>query len=626
MTAGPWEVRSPNGLVRMTVSVDSGTRALSYDVAHGDSVVLAGSQLGIERTDAKFVSDLEVLSVSSEVTLDQSYSMVHGKQLELRNHVSERVLHTRNGTGDRMDIVLRSYDDGVAFRYEFPESSAEVRTVQSEATSFRFAAPGSAWMQPTQDPTIHAPAYENLHSNAIPIGSVAPGPAWNLPALFHSGSHWVMITESNVDGGYCGGHLGAEPQGMEYRVALPQALEGNGVGDVEPAQRLPWSMPWRAIIVAPELGPVVESSLPSHLGRECEVADTEWIRPGRVSWSWWSDVDSPQNLNSLRDYVDFASEMGWEHTLVDANWTMHPEAELRGLIDYAAAKDVGVFLWYNSGGPHNVVAEQPRDLMVDRAVRRAEMRRIAEWGVVGMKVDFFQSDKQVGIQLIEDIITDAADHQLMVNLHGCTVPRGWTRRWPHLMTLEAVPGAEQYIFLPTYPAAAPSNNTVLPFTRNVVGPMDYTPTTFSDQTYPRLTTAAHELALSVVFESGLQHFADSAESYRRQPTEVVDFLRSVPANWEETRFVAGRPGEFVVLARRSGAKWYLAGINGSANARSVGVPIGFFHGSDSVQTFLDGDSRDEFVISSGGDAGSILQVEMAPFGGFVARALSHSHI
>jgi alpha-glucosidase len=264
--------------------------------------------------------------------------------------------------------------------------------------------------------------------------------------------------------------------------------------------------------------------------------------------------------------------------------------------------------------------EQPRDRMFDRAIRRAEMARLAEWGVRGVKVDFFHSDKQAGIQLYLEILADAAEVGLMVNFHGCTVPRGWSRTWPNLMTMEAVPGAEQYSFDPGYPAAAPWHNTILPFTRNAVGPMDYTPVTFGHQLYPHVTTAGHELALSVVFESGLLHLADSAESYRSLPRPVRDFLSVVPAVWDETRFLAGEPGAFVVVARRQAEAWYVGGITGD-EAREIAVALAFLESGSFSQTLItDGRTGDGFDVADATvDARGELSVAMPARGGFVAR-------
>ena len=321
----------------------------------------------------------------------------------------------------------------------------------------------------------------------------------------------------------------------------------------------------------------------------------------------------------MQPFVDWAAEMEWEYTLLDAHWNVHSDEAIERFIRSARDKGVGVWLWYNSGGPNNEVFEQPRDRMYEAETRRAEFAKLAAWGVAGVKVDFFQSDKQAGIQLFWDILADAAESQIMVNLHGCTIPRGWRRTWPHLMTMEGVRGAEQYGFDEGFPETAVWHNTILPFTRNVVGPMDYTPVTFSDFLFPHLTTNGHELALAVVFESGLQHYADSVTAYRDTPPYVQQMLRNIPAGWDETRFIDGYPGEFVVLARRSGASWYLAGINGSKEERDLDLPLEFLNEPADALLATDGDDGRWRSTTSIHQPGDRFAVVMQPAGGFLTR-------
>ena len=315
--------------------------------------------------------------------------------------------------------------------------------------------------------------------------------------------------------------------------------------------------------------------------------------------------------------------MGWEYTLVDANWNTMIGGDVERLATYADQQGVGLLLWYNSGGPHNDVGEQPRDLMFDRETRRAEFARIHALGIKGVKVDFFQSDKQDIIRLYLDILQDAADFQLLVDFHGSTIPRGWSRTYPNLMTMEAVRGAEEYTFDATYAASAPSFNTILPFTRNTIGSMDYTPVTFSKRIVAHVTTNAHELALSIIFELGLLHLADRAEAYLSLPDEPQDFLRHVPVVWDESHYLAGEPGRYIVVARRNGDDWYLGAINGQAEPQDVSLTLSFL-----------ADQRYSMVlIQDGADAQSFLStqtevgqnepfsLQMPAYGGFV-RALS----
>jgi hypothetical protein len=507
----------------------------------------------------------------------------------------------------------------VAFRYRIPDTDPTLHTFVEELTSFRFAAGGRAWIQPHDPPGWATPAYEAPYQDGIPIGSPTELASWNMPALFETGPAWVLLAEADLSPTYFGAHLEAEPDRRSYRIVPPHPGEGLGVGEVVPRSSLPWESPWRVIVVGDSLAVIVETDLITHLSPQSRIEDTSWITPGRVSWSWWSDRASPQDLDLVRPFVDWSAEMGWEYTLIDAHWNVHPAEDIQEFVGTAREQGVGVWLWYNSGGPHNEVSEQPRDRMHDPEVRRAELAKLAWWGVAGIKVDFFHSDKQDGIRLYWDILADAAEHRIMVNLHGCTAPRGWRRTWPHLMTMEGVRGAEQYGFDEHFPDTAVWHNTVLPFTRNVVGPMDYTPVTFSDFLFPHLTTNGHELALSVVFESGLQHYADSVASYRATPPFVQDLLRTIPVAWDETRFIDGYPGEFVVLARRIGSTWYLAGLNGTQGYKELDLPLDFLE--DPATGLLVTDTPDGSWGSTSGryEPKDRFEIHLQPAGGFITR-------
>jgi hypothetical protein len=380
-------------------------------------------------------------------------------------------------------------------------------------------------------------------------------------------------------------------------------------------------MPWRIIIVGASLASIVESTLVEDVCEPSRLKDTSWVKPGRVAWSWWSDNPSPQDGAKQKKFVDLAAEMGWEYVLVDANWDIMDNGNIHDVIRYARSKGVGVLLWYNSGGPHNIVTEKPRDTLTYREVRRFELSLLKKWGVKGIKVDFFQSDKQNVIDLYQGILADAAEHQIMVNFHGCTLPRGWSRTWPHLMTMEAVRGEECYIFDDKFPERAAVQNTIHPFVRNAVGPMDYTPVGFSDNRYPHRTTFAHELALCVLFESGWVHFADKAEAYLVLPAAPRDFLKRVPVAWDDTRFVAGYPAQFVILARRSGDTWYLAGVNGQGKPREERLKLGSWLAPGNYDLALIGDGADARSFDNRTqriEAGGEFMVKMLPYGGFVA--------
>jgi alpha-glucosidase len=628
-----WSLTSPDGIVEIEVSLSAAGR-LSYRVRRDGREVVAASRLGIARTDQVFDASLSpVASVAGEeiVEVEDRYTMVHGKRRELCGRSRARTLTFANPAGSLLALDLRAYCDGVAFRYRFPSAERaepsvgtvageDVVTGTGELTTVTPADEGRAWLQPTQAPFIHGPAYENLYADGVAIGTPSSGAAWDLPATFDSGGTWLLVTETDLDATCYGSRLGPSPEGRAYSFVPPQAGEGEGCGDVTATSTLPWTLPWRVIVIASSAGGLVESDLVSHLAEPSRIADPSWIRPGRVSWSWWADNDSPRDLARLRDYIDLAHEFGWEYSLVDANWTAHSDEEMRALVAYAAEREVRLFLWYNSGGPHNKVTEQPRDRMHERGIRRSELAKIAAWGIAGIKVDFFHSDKQDGIQRYVDILDDAADHRLMVNFHGCTIPRGWTRTWPHLMTMEAVRGAEQYVADPGFTTDAPRHNTILPFTRNAIGPMDYTPVTFSDNRHPHATTNVHELALSVVFESGLLHLADSPAAYRGVAPDIARVLGAVPVAWDETRCLAGEPGSHVVIARRRNGVWFVGGINGRSEPRTVELDLADLARNDSPWLVLtDGTHRDDTVSAAHHSApGKPLRLVMASHGGFLA--------
>jgi hypothetical protein len=583
-------------------------------------VVLPWSPLGVRRADQDFTDGLHFVSVASKTVRDR-YKMLIGKQLELDAEAQETTLTVKSPSGGLLAVDVRAYDDGVAFRYRFPDKTPGWFDVLGEETGFRVPVTAMGYLTAHDTANLWRPAYEAEWKANIPAGSTAPTSAgWSFPALFQVNDHWVLLSESGLDRGFAGSRLAKDAPGGLYKVRLPDPDEGEGLGATAPRWRLPWSLPWRVVMVADDLPTIVESSLVHHLAAPSQVKDTAWIKPGRSAWSWWAESDSPRDYNAMLPFIDMAQQMGWEYFLVDANWNTMNNGDWRQLAAYAKSKNVRLLLWYNSGGPNNQVTEQPRDRMFDREKRRAEMKVISEAGIAGLKVDFFQSDKQATITQYQELLADAADFKLLVNFHGCTLPRGWSRTYPNLMSHEAIRGAEQYKFGKTFPASAARHNSIVPFTRNVVGPMDYTPVTFSDMQTPHMTTNGHELALSVVFESGILHLADSYKAYLALPDAPKAFLKDVPVAWDETRLVGGFPGKQAVIARRKRKVWYVGGINGESQVTVAQVAMGFLRTKASVTIISDGDTDRTFSsrteIHTPKDT---VAVPMRARGGFVMR-------
>ena len=608
--AQEWRLLSPDEKVVLTIRLgedQQGTTRLSWRVelavADSQATVLTDAPLGIVRQDQRFVEDLTFVSASPVKIFEETYKLPHGKRSNYQYRANERRFVYRNPEDAPVEVVARVFNDAVALRYRFPETQEGVFVITDELTGFKLTAGGQAWMQGILAIPHHV-NYERRYEHVTDFTSDA---RYSFPALYQTPDRkaWALITEADLDYDDTGASLKGDPERGIWRIQLSSAARRE--------QGLPWATPWRVVMLGDSLSDIVESSVVTHLSRPSRIADTSWIRAGRASWSWWAIHPSARDFRVQKDYVDLAAEMGWKYILVDALWPeMAGGGTIEDLIAYARSKGIGVALWYH----------QEHHPMTNHETREGEFKRISDMGAVGIKVDFFKGDTQRMLRRYQDILEEAAAHRLMVNFHGATLPRGWRRTWPNLMTMEAVVGAEMYDFHAWFAPIAPMHNTILPFTRNVVGPMDYTPVTFSNKRFPHITTYGHELALSVIFESGWQHFADSPATYRNLPPAPKAFLRQVPASWDETRFVAGEPGKYVVLARRSGRIWYVGAINGEKAERAIAVPGAFLEaGIDYAMTEItDGPTGRDFA-SRTGSAGrdQTWRGSLRPHGGLVLR-------
>ncbi|MCB1126159.1 MAG: glycoside hydrolase family 97 N-terminal domain-containing protein, partial [Verrucomicrobiae bacterium] len=418
-----WSVFSPMGHTQLTLRLadpgeatgqPTGLDRLYFRVEHGPddhrATVIKESPLGLLLTGENLLDGLRFSRAGMPALVTERYTMPHGKRRNCVNYANRLEVFFVSQGGLELVVELRAAADGVALRYRV---NGDLDTpVQLESESTGFALPGDArlWLAPSDTPTTYAPAYETYYENEIPVGTPSPtGRGWSFPVLFRTAdsAHWGLITEANLDRNSFGARLAGEPTDGVYRIRFPEPEEGLGTGDLKPTFRLPWTSPWRVILLGDTPEDIVESTLVNDLSEPSRVADTSWIKPGRVAWSWWSDQPSPRDGAKQKQFVDLAAEMGWEYILVDANWTIMDNGNIHDVIRHAKEKGVGVLLWYNSGGPHNEVTEKPRGTMANRATRRFEFDLLKQWGVKGVKVDFFQSDKQNVIQLYQDILQDA---------------------------------------------------------------------------------------------------------------------------------------------------------------------------------------------------------------------------
>ncbi len=566
-----WFLDSPERHCKITVTLnDNGS--LSYGVSRDGMSVLQNSPLGLRSDDQGFEQALIFDREGPMEDHREEYELFSGNHTRVDDLINERTLSFHNTNGARLEIDLAASEEGVAFRYRFPEARKAVRVLQSELTGFRLPLSSRGWLQPYHAAGPYTPAYEDFYFHVSPgespPDSRAKAVGWAFPALFYvpDADAWVLLTESDTDDSYCGCHLSPDSSGGLYRIAFPlsdQATKGwtNKFGP-EPRFALPWTMPWRVIEVGKSAADIAMSSLVTDLATPSQIADTSWIKPGRASWAWWAYPDGPDTKELFNSFSDFAAKMGWEYTLFDAGWW---KVDLKEISRHASSERVIPLAWCFATD------------FYDPGRRAKKLDQLAAAGVRGVKVDFWCSDRQEAIAAMHGLFRDAATRHMVVNVHGCTIPRGWQRTWPNLLTAEAVLGTESYFYEPQYTAKAAELNTVLPFTRNAIGPMDTTPVACTPKKYERTTTAAHELATAIIINSGIIHYADKPEFFESLPPEAVQMFRDAPARWDETRCLAGEPGRVVVLARRSGDHWFIAGLNGTSDSLPVDLDLSEFH-------------------------------------------------
>jgi alpha-glucosidase len=619
MAKDKWSVASPDKKVVVTISSEAqpATR-LVYSVTYDKKTALETSPLGLDREDQSFSQNLKLVSQSSR-QIDENYTLLVGKKLQCRNQANELTLTFENAKKELVQLIFRAYNDGMAFRYHFPKTNANPQKIVREVSGFAIPRSAKAWIQPYDLNVRKKPCYEAFYQNGITIGTPSPNPAgWAFPALFQNNDLWLLLTEAALDETYCATHLEDKASNGLYTIRFPEKEEVVSSADPEPVSTLPWTTPWRVVVMGSSLATIQETNLVSSLNPPSKINDTSWIKPGRASWSWWSEGSSPKDYAKQKQYVDFTADMGWEYVLIDAGWPLMQGGSMEDLVKYAHSKNVGIILWYHSGmGPEKDTLSMA-NLMAFPEARKAEFEKLQHWGVKGVKVDFFDGDKQAVIKRYYDIMRDAAEHQVMVNFHGSTLPRGWERTYPHLMSMESVKGAEG-AGRQEFCDNAPTHNTILPFTRNAVGPMDYTPVTFTNKREAiRQTTFGHELALSVVFESGQFHFADRMTSYQALPEAPKSFLKAVPVAWDETRYVAGMPGQYLVVARRKGSNWYIGGINGQPMEQEVELIVPFLKKGQSLNLITDGGEAGTFASETIPVDSKPVKIKIIAKGGFVA--------
>lgn len=582
---------------------------ISYKNKETYREVLPESRLGILQSNARFDS-LVFTGESKVVKIHDDYKMICGKRAHCENFGQEKKFSFKNKNNQKLDIVFRVYNNGVAFQYVFSNQSEKKVNITEELTTYVIPEGTSRWTQPFQV------SYEEFFPQSNTGVNPQKNSNWGFPALYKVNENpiWVLISEAGITENHCASMLNNSSVPSEYKVTYP--AQRDDFKQIGAMTKLPWSSPWHTFAIG-NLSDIVESNLVTDVSESNKLDNTNWIKPGAVSWIYWAYNHGSKDYKKVVEYVDLAVEMKWPYVLIDWEWdAMTNGGNLEDATKYAKSKGIKPLIWYNSGT--SWLEPTPVDRLLTAEKRRKEFAWLNKIGIYGIKVDFFAGDQQDMMKYYIDILKDAAKYHLIVNFHGATIPRGWARTYPHLMTTEAVYGAEWYNNKAVLTDKAAVHNTTLPFTRNVVGSMDYTPVTFSDSQHPHITTYGHELALSVVFESGLQHFADRPSAYYNLPKEPKEFLKDFPSTWDDTKLIDGYPGEKVIIARKKNDNWYIAGLNGKDTAQVLTVNFDFLRTGDyNLELIADGKddkSFDSKILRV--KKGEKININCLPRGGF----------
>ena len=619
-------LKSPDGNITVRFEISPAGK-IFYRVAYRNKEIVQASRMGIVREDADFSEGLKLDSVSASRPINFNYQMPQGKKSHYAYNGNEKRFYLTNHVNQKIDVVFRASNDGVAFRYIFPGQSDEPKTILREISEFHFSPRTKAFIQPMAMAKSGwcqtNPSYEEIYQQNVAIDKLPFNePGWVFPALFEDGDSWMLISETAPDRNYCGCRLQQDSTSHIFYIDFPSDLETFPGGIWLPTSPLPWSTPWRIITIGKGLKNIVESTLGTDLAEPVRLKEIDYVKPGRSSWSWVLLKDDSTVFEVQKRFIDYAAEMNWEYCLIDADWDWKIGYDkVAELAAYAQAKGVGILLWYNSSGDWNSTTYSPKSKLLTHNDRLREFARLKKMGIRGIKVDFFGGDGQSMMTYYQDIFEDAAQFGLVVNCHGATLPRGWQRTYPNLLTMEAVRGFEFITFDQADADLEPTHACLLPFTRNVFDPMDFTPVCFSEiPNIRRITTNGFKLATAVIFWSGIQHFAEIPAGMARVPDYVKNFMREVPVSWDETYFIDGFPGQFVVLARKSGQTWYLAGINGADVARQLKLNCNFLDEDHTGQLITDAsDGRSFMTKEIHVSPQSPLSIKLEKHGGFIIK-------
>ena len=625
-------VSSPNGSLVVTVSDAEGK--LSYTATLDGKQMLAPSALGLQTSLGDLTKELSIVN-SQLSTVANSYSMRGTKASKVDYKANALTINLQNKDGVKFSILFQVSDNDIAYRYQMPRQTIRRREykrvrILSEVSGFNFPEGTTTFISPQIGPETGweqtKPSYEEGYSNDAPMDKASQyGHGYIFPALFHLPTGWALVSETGVTGGYCGSHLSDYQAGSGYTVAYPDKGENNGFGTDFAAIPLPGETPWRTITLGDNLKPILETTISYDVVEPSYQASTDY-KPGRYTWSWLIGQDNSINYDDQVRFIDLASAMGFEYCLVDNWWDQNIGRErIAELSKYAQSKGVHLLMWYNSNGFWNDAPQTPRNCMNTAIAREKEMSWLESIGVKGIKVDFFGGDKQQTMQLYEDILSDANRHGLQVVFHGCTVPRGWERMYPNFVASEAVLASENLFFGEGATISEGFDLTLHPFCRNATASMDWGGiimnkfmSTDNKSRHSRKTTDIFELASGITMQTSVQCVAMQPNNLQELPQFEMDFLRELPTTWEETRFIDGYPGKYVVMARKAtNGKWYIAGLNAQKEPLALTLDLKAF--GDLTKLLVDDKQMQPVQTALKKDKKGKIKVVIQPNGGMIIK-------
>lgn len=591
------QVASPDGKLVVTINDNNGKP--TYQVSLDGKVFLENSALGLNTNIGDFTQGMTMSEVSEVKAINDSYQLDRIKKSHVDYHANQQVMTFTKDGKKVYDIIFQVSDNDVAFRYKFyPKGDTRCLVVKQEATSYQMPKEATSFLCPQMNPMTGfartAPSYETNYDLDVPVGTKLSHTGYTFPCLFKNGNNgWVLLSETGTDAGYVACRLMGKADGC-YQIANPMPEEMNGQGSANPALNLPGETPWRTITVGKTLAPIVETTIPFDVVSQKYKASKKY-EYGKGTWSWIIGMDWSCNFDEQKRYIDFAAAMSYQTVLVDALWdTQIGYPKMEELAKYGKSKGIDLFLWYNSNGCWNDAPQGPRGIMDNTLKRREAMAWMQKNGIRGIKVDFFGGDKQEMMKLYEDILIDANDYGIEVIFHGCTLPRGWERMYPNYVASEAVLASENLHFSQAMCDAEAKNACIHPFVRNAVGSMDFGGSTLNKyyngdnkSGTHRVTSDVFALATAVLFQSSVQHFALAPNNMTDAPAWAIDFMKQVPTTWDDTRFIDGYPGKYVIMARRHGDKWYVVGVNAEKQPLKKRITLDMLKAGSIVNVYSD---------------------------------------